>query len=476
MFLVECIYILYSNQAILSYLKKYNYNESYKSFKNEAKVDDIERKTSTLDLEYKWGAVIRLQSEIHKLNKNLSETQKELKEAKPFDYNDFVGPKKLYDERIPNKTKYVLRGHTKSINFVKFHPTYAWLVTCSDNNRIGLWDYETGKLVKMISGHKSSVNCCVFNKYGTYLATGSRDMSIKIWDFEDEFQCIKTLNGHDNSVTGIGFCNNDTSIISCSRDGNVKLWDISTGYCKHTYNDTHDGEWVKKVIVSNDNSIFATCSIDFTIKIFDLKNGNELQILKGHEHVVETILFSNPNLDNIINNKPLRFNINNNNNNNNSNKLLIKKLKYNKNNNNKLNSDSDNDDINDDLLPKHLISGSRDKTIMIWNIKTGKLIFKLIGHDNWITSLTLMSNGMFLFSSSDDKSIIIWDLNKKKEYFKINNAHDGFVSCLDWHPTQCLLVSGSNKNDVKIWHHNNLHETTSNKSSNNNNINSNGIQ
>lgn len=35
----------------------------------------------------------------------------------------------------------------------------------------------------------------------------------------------------------------------------------------------------------------------------------------------------------------------------------------------------------------YLASGSRDKTIKIWEVKNSRCVFTLIGHDNWVTDL-----------------------------------------------------------------------------------------
>ena len=36
---------------------------------------------------------------------------------------------------------------------------------------------------------------------------------------------------------------------------------------------------------------------------------------------------------------------------------------------------------------KFLVSGSRDKTLRVWDVSTGQCLFKLTGHDNWVCSL-----------------------------------------------------------------------------------------
>jgi len=69
-----------------------------------------------------------------------------------------------------------------------------------------------------------------------------------------------------------------------------------------------------------------------------------------------------------------------------------------------------------------IMTGSRDKLIKLFLLQTGEHLHTLIGHDNWVRSLSLHSNGRYLYSSSDDKTIRIWDLNFGKEKKKVE-AH-----------------------------------------------------
>ncbi len=94
------------------------------------------------------------------------------------------------------------------------------------------------------------VNCVNFEEQGRYLVSCSSDLSIKLWDLNNDYQCLKTLYGHDHNVSFVDFLLKGDFLISCSRDKTMKLWEISTGFCKRTYQG-HEG-WVRKVAISKD--------------------------------------------------------------------------------------------------------------------------------------------------------------------------------------------------------------------------------
>ncbi len=56
-----------------------------------------------------------------------------------------------------------------------------------------------------------------------------------------------------------------------------------------------------------------------------------------------------------------------------------------------------------------LVSGSYDKTIKLWDVKTGKEIHTFEGHDGPVRSVNFSPNGKTLVSGSDDKTIKLWN-------------------------------------------------------------------
>ena len=59
---------------------------------------------------------------------------------------------------------------------------------------------------------------------------------------------------------------------------------------------------------------------------------------------------------------------------------------------------------------KHIISGSADKTIQIWNAQTGKAMgVPLQGHTNGVTSVAYSPDSKHIISGSADNTICIGD-------------------------------------------------------------------
>lgn len=71
-----------------------------------------------------------------------------------------------------------------------------------------------------------------------------------------------------------------------------------------------------------------------------------------------------------------------------------------------------------------MASAGRDRTIKLWEVRNGRCVITLVGHDNWVNDLIFHPSGKYLLSASDDKSVRVWDLSNGRCYRKIQNAHD----------------------------------------------------
>lgn len=102
-----------------------------------------------------------------------------------------------------------------------------------------------------------------------YLISCSRDKSIKIWDIFSG-TCVFTVLGHDNWVRCVQISANGKFIYSCGDDKTIRLWDLKTGKCVKKLDNAHDG-FVVTLAMNYKSPIIASGSLDQVIKIWDCK-------------------------------------------------------------------------------------------------------------------------------------------------------------------------------------------------------------
>ena len=99
---------------------------------------------------------------------------------------------------------------------------------------------------------------------------------------------------------------------------------------------------------------------------------------------------------------------------------------------------------------KTIVSGSRDKTIKIWNINTGECLNTLKGHSHYVQSIAISPDGKTLTSGSYDKKIKIWDLTTG-DCLHTLQGHLEDVKSIAISQNGKTIVSGSDDKTIKIW-------------------------
>ena len=108
----------------------------------------------------------------------------------------------------------------------------------------------------------------------------------------------------------------------------------------------------------------------------------------------------------------------------------------------------------DKVNKDYIVSSSQDKTIKLWNMLTKNCLKTFLGHENWVTSITLsyntMTNNYNLLSNSYDHKIFIWDLNNEKYIDYIENVYGKIVSVVNYF-NPSFIIYGNNNNEVCLY-------------------------
>lgn len=149
---------------------------------------------------------------------------------------------------------------------------------------------------------------------------------------------------HNHSASSVAIMPNGDHIVSASRDKTIKIWEVQTGYCVKTF--IVYREWVWMLRPNQDGSLIASCSNDQTVRVWVVATKECKAELQEHAHVVECISWAPESSYSSIS-EPTRYETK----------------------------------ISDKSGP-FLLSGSRDKTIKMWDVSTGMCLMTLVGHDN----------------------------------------------------------------------------------------------
>ncbi|KZS89491.1 hypothetical protein SISNIDRAFT_398115, partial [Sistotremastrum niveocremeum HHB9708] len=98
----------------------------------------------------------------------------------------------------------------------------------------------------------------------------------------------------------------------------------------------------------------------------------------------------------------------------------------------------------------HVVSGSDDKTVRIWDAATGAEVHKMEGHTSSVYSVAFSPNGTHVVSGSYDKTVRIWDAATGAEVHQMK-GHTSDVRSVAFSPDGTHVVSGSDDKTVRLW-------------------------
>jgi WD40 repeat protein len=97
-----------------------------------------------------------------------------------------------------------------------------------------------------------------------------------------------------------------------------------------------------------------------------------------------------------------------------------------------------------------IVSASLDKTLKVWDAKTGKERLTLTGHTHWVESCAISPDGSFIVSASRDHTLKVWDASTGEERITLT-GHTSQVNGCAISPDGSFIVSASDDETLKVW-------------------------
>jgi WD40 repeat protein len=188
------------------------------------------------------------------------------------------------------------------------------------------------------------------------------------------------------------FSPDGTKIVAGAVDGSVRIWDVRSGK-QLAIMRGHEAS-LRSAIFNADGSRILTASDDHTARLWDVATQKQIAVLRGHSDVVTNANFSPDGAK--------------------------------------------------------IVTSSFDKTIRIWDAATAEQIQVIRGHDDWVFSAAFSPDGSRIVSASQDKTVRIWDAASGAETATLR-GHEGPVYYAGYKRDGSQISSASGDNTARIW-------------------------
>jgi len=100
---------------------------------------------------------------------------------------------------------------------------------------------------------------------------------------------------------------------------------------------------------------------------------------------------------------------------------------------------------------KHIVSGSSDSTLRVWNTSNFEPERVLRGHRGHVYAVCTSADSEYLFSAGIDGFIYVWDTKHWRVFQKLKGHPECIVRALYWCHLVGGLVSGASDGRLRIW-------------------------
>jgi len=236
------------------------------------------------------------------------------------------------------------------------------LITGSMDGEIDIWDVKSGTGLKRLEEHMERISCMVLLPDNRTLIVGSGGLTgctdggdeIRTWDIKTGQSLKKFVSRFLGEVSDMVLMKDGRLIVSHGMI--VKVWNTQTCECLNTfYNDgpaiEHMAVTSKGLLIGSHGNIIRTWKMPMIQKNKKIISLADSKVLGEHADDIHSMMLA--------------------------------------------------------MDETTVITGSRDKTVKIWDVRSGKCLRTLEGHENTIWSMALTLDGKVITGSSDH-TIRIW--------------------------------------------------------------------
>jgi coatomer subunit beta' len=178
------------------------------------------------------------------------------------------------------------------VRYAKFVARKQWVITGSDDMMVRVFNVNTMEKIREFEAHMDYIRSLEVHPTHPYVLTCSDDMQIKMWDWEKGWANTQCFDGHSHYVMMVKFNPKDSnSFASASLDRSVKVWSLGSPLPNYSLEGHAAGVNCIDYFQGGDKPYIASGSDDFTIKIFDYQTKACVHTLQQHTNNVSAVVF-----------------------------------------------------------------------------------------------------------------------------------------------------------------------------------------
>ncbi|HZT43601.1 MAG TPA: c-type cytochrome domain-containing protein [Chthonomonadaceae bacterium] len=182
-----------------------------------------------------------------------------------------------------------LGGHTDTVLSVAWSRDGSRLATGSQDHTARLWEWPSGRALRVLEGNSEAVIRVCFAPDGKSLYTAGQDHSLRRYDTANG-ESLRLFSGHDDAVLALAVSPDGRGLVTAGPEPRLRWWNPDSGDTTR-YSDGHS-DTVNDIVFSRDGKLLASASADHTVRIWDAGSGGQQRALSGSDDWLYAVALS----------------------------------------------------------------------------------------------------------------------------------------------------------------------------------------
>ncbi|KAK9503583.1 hypothetical protein O3M35_010112 [Rhynocoris fuscipes] len=183
----------------------------------------------------------------------------------------------------------LLRAHDAPVTGLSLHPTGDYVLSTSTDQYWAFSDIRSGRLLTKVTegSNATALTTAQFHPDGLIFGTGTSDSQVKIWDLKEQSN-VANFSGHSGPITAISFSENGYYLATAAEDACIKLWDLRKLKNFKTLQ-LDDGYEIKDLSFDQSGTYLSVAGTD--IRVYVCKQWQELKVFNDHTAMATGVRF-----------------------------------------------------------------------------------------------------------------------------------------------------------------------------------------
>ena len=298
-----------------------------------------------------------------------------------------------------------IKIHSSSINSIKFSADNKFIISCSSDKTIKIFNILTEEISKSLEVFNENAQCLDVD---LNFIVSSSGVLIVVWNLEDF--SIKCRLTDSKLVKSLKLAHDSKLLLTCSDAFYLTVWDL--GLEKKVYGLSYYPNTTLAVVATKDfQKVFIGLS-DKTIKVFNTASRKDYYTLFGHKAEVNQVKVTkcgeflvSASSDSTVNVWDIEG----------KRKVMVFELP---------------DILCITLGPKHnhILAGYSDSKIQVWDSEKSTIISTHSFHKSGVNCISTSTTSQLIASSSLDLQIILWDYSTSEPLMVLKGHSDQITS------------------------------------------------